>query len=326
MLVYLYFFGTLYCVSTLLICYIRYSRALLEKNPPLAVATAPNPDSHFCTVFYVGNGADLTQIARYSGPDGFVTRSGIPVRGRLSSSLVYKPWLGENADGNDIQSYEGVPFKLPRPLTYLTHMLRYPLTGVMSGPLCVPNIFRMNIGQEADVARALKMTRDALRARTDPTQKIVMFGTSRGSVVALQVAACLTAAEIKHVGLLVLEGMFDTVPNVVAHRMWIFAPLVNFVVNVVLQAVTEYRGDCPTPIDIAREFPHKDLPTLIVTSKVDEVVPPELTVRMAAVLQSQLSDCKLLVLEKSPHPTYAIANVGDANKYADALSEFYVKM
>ena len=184
-------------------------------------------------------------------------------------------------------------------------------------PYDAHDVFRFNVAQQGDVQHALTETRRQLEARPGKDERFILFGTSRGAAVALQVAHNLTADELKRVAFVVCEGVFDTAPAVMESR---FGSRVTRFLQWALPKICEYRAESsPTPLQIAREFAHVDLPLLLVTSRADIIVPPQHTQAMADVLKTRNKKTTLLQLEHSPHSSMATWDDRDRQTYAQTM-------
>ncbi len=316
------------CGTTLLVSFIIGAEYLLYPYwaPPLAPASAhENPDAWFTTtVFFPGNGADITQAARYTGPNGFTdVYNGHVVHRDAARLIVGKVYTG-NGDplGHDV---------LPHGLSYaylsdpyagiiVPAYLRGFLSGVRGGAMVAHAPTEYNFGQTADVEQGLRIVRGAMAAEPERQRKFILFGTSRGAAVALQVAARLTAEEAGRVRFLWLEGCFTDVPRVLTYR---FGAWLGAFVGWVLARVTRYAPGAPTPLDAARAFPHKEMPVLLVTSRADAIVDPLMTSALYDALPQVEPWKRVLILDTSPHSDYATDNVADRARYAETLTGMY---
>ena len=279
------------------------------------------------TLFFAGLGGDLTQFARYTGTDGFNLPGVGQVYHRDAARLFPDPWTGVEARGNDAHPH-GVSnaywtgiFKQSWLTVAIHYYLRGFLTGIRGGPMVLHDFGEYNFGQEADVVRGLEMVRRAFKAH--PAKKFILFGTSRGSVVALQVAARLSAEEIKkHVRFMILEGVFTSVPDVLTYR---FGRGLGHFIEAVLGIFTRYDYRAPTPLSIAKTFPHTTLPIGVVTSAVDSVVDKDQCAKIHNVLKEKagVETVRFLALNNSPHSDFGTGNVEDRKLYADFLESFY---
>jgi pimeloyl-ACP methyl ester carboxylesterase len=186
--------------------------------------------------------------------------------------------------------------------------------------------WRVNLAQRRDVTRALAYVRRAL-AR-NPYKRLVLFGSSRGAAVCLQVAAQLSAEEIKRIPMIVCEAPFTTVEDVINTR---FAGLHNVqaFVRFVLRWFTSYdarMNDTWSPLAAATDFPHKQLPIVLVRSAIDTVVPPHLTAFLGSVLRgAHVKNVHDIVLQHSAHSDFTSDNDEDRKHYVEELNVLYKK-
>lgn len=186
--------------------------------------------------------------------------------------------------------------------------------------------WRINLGQEDDVTLALRHTRSVLAS--NPGKRLVLFGSSRGAAVLIQVAARLTPAEIARIPMIICEAPFTTVDNVIETR---FAdhPVIQAAVRAALSTFTRYRpenSDRWSPTTAARSFPHKELPIVLVRSRVDTVVVPALTTQIGSLLRiAGVRSVHEIVLNVSDHSSFTSANDADRRIYVDALNALYAQ-
>jgi len=184
--------------------------------------------------------------------------------------------------------------------------------------------FRNNIAQHDDVMHALNHVRKEM-AR-NPNSRFIFFGSSRGAAVALQVAELLTSTEVARVPLVICEGAFTTVEDVIDTR---FPLPVRVLVRAILALFTRYKPSANaawSPLQAATHFIHKKLPIVLVTSQADTVVVPVLTKRLAVALRnSGLEHVYEIELADSPHSGYAWFNDDDRALYVTELDKIYKK-
>lgn len=169
------------------------------------------------TLFYAGHGGSVAQMAPYQ-KGGVVHLGG----GMTAKSARFLPddaclpplWTGADVDA--VQPYDlltsaslglDVDGLLASWLTWpYAEWIRRRHGMTQDPPLPIaPMPWRMNIAQADDTAHALAYTRDAL-AKMPPAARVVLFGRSRGSLVALNVFVSLTHAERQRVAAVLLEG------------------------------------------------------------------------------------------------------------------------
>jgi pimeloyl-ACP methyl ester carboxylesterase len=293
-----------------------------EPVLPLEGARCP-ATAKVTTVFAAGLGGDINQLARYTGFNG---GNGYWVYHPDAALLLHNPWLGENsAAGSDVQPH-GVSRDLPWwfPTTFVSLCITV-WTGVRNPLPTLHDFGAYTVGQEADVRKALTMVRAAMAAHADLQHRFVLFGTSRGAAVMLQVAARLTPGEAARVGLLVLEGVFDTIPNVLEAR---YGRFLGAVAAWLLEKVTSCKPHSEvTPLAVAKTFPHRTMPVLVVASAADWHVPLKLGKRVYAALvdEAQVNDATFLALAESHHARMSCDKAADRAAYARTLEALYAK-
>jgi predicted esterase len=300
-----------------------------DDDPPLTMVSATDPHAaDTLTVFFPGNSGDITQLALYVGPTGFVLprEGGQHVYHRNAAGVFPKEqtlWLGRAPTGEDVLPH-GLAYYYRNPMGGECHVSMSPLvrgffTGVRGGPDVVHHLTRYNFGQHDDVTHGLRVIRAAMAAH--PTKRVILFGASRGAAVALQVAARLTNEEAARVRLVVLEGCFTDVPRVLNYR---FTSLLGPVVNTLLSWVTAYNPeDQATPLRAAQALSHA-FPVALVASHADRVVPHAMTTELYEALPSGQRK-HVLMLNRSAHSDYATGNEEDRAAYVAFMSDLYAQ-
>jgi len=176
------------------------------------------------------------------------------------------------------------------------------------------DISKINLGQEADI-KALTETYNkhiALYPNTD----IILFGTSRGAATTFNAMAQKAFPQIK---MIVLEGIFDSISHLLRHK---YKTTHNFV-QAIIARFTSYKPEGISPQSLVTNYP-KDLPTLIVSSKKDELVPYCCTEKLYAALKDAgYSKVHFLILENAGHAGYSCDNQQDKDLYESVLHAFY---
>jgi len=188
-------------------------------------------------------------------------------------------------------------------------------------PYDAHDLRRFNVAQEGDLKHAMEQVTHQMKLR--PHDRFILFGTSRGAALALQVANALSEDDIKRVAFTVCEGVFDTAPAVMESR---FGALVTKTLTWFLPKVTEYNPyHVQTPLWIAEHFKQPHHPVLMVTSQQDTVVPMEHTQRVFDAMHPTATCRRLLVLIKSPHSSYATWDHTDRCLYKQVMQEWVNK-
>ena len=139
--------------------------------------------------------------------------------------------------------------------------------------------------------------------------------------------AALTPEEAARVRLLVLEGVFTSVPEVLHYR---FGRALGTLVETALSIFTRYDPHhTSTPLYVARRFKHTKMPVALITSEADTVVDPKMTDTISAALRAPDSfpgsgnTTHVLRLKTSPHSDYATDNVEDRAAYVAFMRDMY---
>lgn len=212
-----------------------------------------------------------------------------------------------------------------------TQMMRYVPSsgfpgalGLLLNPVCIEpydaqDFRRLNVTQGGDVKHALEQVKAIMAGR--PHDRFIFFGTSRGAAVALHVANALRSEHINRVAFTVCEGVFDLAPAILSARFG--HSLRGRFVNWVLTRFTEYDPEHKyTPLLIASQFLHPTHAVLLVSSLKDVVVPPEHTKRVFDALIQRAPKADLLVLQESPHSSFATWKDADRLLYAKRMQEW----
>ncbi len=198
--------------------------------------------------------------------------------------------------------------------------------GLLINPVCIEpydahDFRRFNAGQGGDVRHAKEQIIAIMDAR--PHDRFILFGTSRGAAVALQVAHGLDATRLDRIAFTVCEGLFDTVFDIIHAR---FMPLLARGLSWALPLFTEYDPEHKyTPLWVAAHFPHAEHPVLLVSSAQDQLVPLEHTKRIYNALVLRTPNAQLLTLRESPHSSYATWKDVDRLAYAEKMQEWVNK-
>lgn len=280
--------------------------------------------SHIVTVFCQGNGASRAQGTKYAGPGGMIVRLDDSPNYRLdhvyienSPRLLYNLYAWPDLD--DI-GY-GVSWNPVHWISALAHdvvlKMGYNLRGMHSRPHNRPTY--LNVAGERDVAQYLDAVRQCIA--TEPTRRIVLFGTSRGASTVLLAMRHLSTEEKSHIALALVEGPFDTIQHVTDWRFGRAAPLVRWA----MRTFALYREDQASPLEALRhaEFP-LDIPLAFIRSKVDTVVPEECTRPLLIALKARNHPAlHELVLERSHHSRMSLDDARDQESYLRFVYDLY---
>lgn len=267
------------------------------------------------TIFAQGMMSPRSQAASY-------TSKGIDINGKNvhipnAPDIIYNPFsYDELQDINYDWSINPVHI-----IFNLIHYAKSYYLNIHNESFYHSNLTELNIAGRDDVIQYQK----AIRSCIDmcPTKKIVLFGCSRGaSTIISSVGLLHDINEIKkHIGIIILEGPFDSVENVLEQRSY-FSGAQLFA----LENFSKYNKDFPSPLTVAKtDFP-LDIPVAFITSKVDTTVPPQCTQNIInALCQREHKHLYHLVLERSPHGMMSLYDVEDRKSYQHFVNSLYNK-
>jgi pimeloyl-ACP methyl ester carboxylesterase len=186
------------------------------------------------------------------------------------------------------------------------------------------NIWDSCCGQADDVERLAQQVADA------GSDNVVIFGESRGATVPLRLFHGNSEnPAFKKIKALILDSPFDTMHNVIAHR------LSQRYLDKVISAETieqwlsfalwNYKSDFPQPIDMVNSIP-KDLPLLFICSQQDTRVPDSSSLALYNKLWNGTHDrdrIHLLWLNEGFHGW--LMNGQDHERYRNVIHTFYKK-
>jgi hypothetical protein len=287
-------------------------------------------------IYFAGLGGSLPQVVPYLAHGRLDLPSGHSLTARRYLPVLppdTEVWLDGKADGRQAQPPDllradqlgldpkGWPaYVLSRPYAWFTEYK----TGVHSDLDAIgPIPWWCDVAQTAEVAHAVEFARRGLAHARRQGQRVVLFGRSRGSAVALQVYLALAPEEQLMVHLLWLEGAFLDSAHVIETR---FHPrAVADAVAAVLPLVTRWQpsksrvlspSSAPTTL--------VQVPVLVVGSAADTVVTVDNTRDLVDALGKVFDPTHLhyVELERSAHSTYATDDEGDRKRYADALRRY----
>lgn len=277
---------------------------------------------HYSYIFAPGMGGTDAQLARYL--PSFTASTGEQITSANGLNLLDEPV--------SIATFAEVTLKQVNgtynPLSHLEYFCtglsnkKYGVTVTKpekwSGSCSVSgqsfNVFNINIGQDADITCLYETYLKHIERY--PDTQIIGYGTSRGAATMFNF---ISWYQPKCVSALVLEGIFDTPDHVLRYRYGCLYPLVDKV----LQSVTSYKKDGPSPLVNACEMP-KDIPILLVTSLIDVAVPSECTLNVYTTLcAAGHKKVHLLILKNSKHPSYTLDDEQDKHDYKTVVHAFY---
>ena len=252
------------------------------------------------TLFFPGNGSSKDQMIRYTN-NLLYTKATTPVY----TNLLINPIAVQPYDVVD----NSILVWFVYPIYYILNVIVnkfYNITPYFTNP------FKINLCQDGDLKSAL----EAVKFILDFTDKdIILYGCSRGSVVALSVATLLNQEEQKRIKLIVAEGCFTSIEDVIDTKSNIRAKITRFLLK-----LTEYNSTKKTPLEYIKDL-NPNIPVVVVSSIIDEVVANKLSKKV----YSNLPSVKKWYIElyKSSHPKYASAEESDRHRYYTELHNIY---
>jgi pimeloyl-ACP methyl ester carboxylesterase len=287
--------------------------------PAQQIPLAPDFAQKVTTFFYPGLGGSWMQALRYVGPEGL-----------NGSSLPNAPLLMYSVrpiNPPEVVVYGGAKWPLlsvPWVFMGIITRIGVALHGITNPMAYFLNVPLTSFAQHGDQYRFLSALRsEANDTRVKNARCLVLAGSSRGASTVLGAVTHMTPEELNRVGLVLLEGAFDTVPSVARAR---FGPILGPLITCVLTWATSYDPTAPTPLDLAKFFPAK-VPVAFITSEADTVVPMSNTLALRdAVVEARGgngSHVHTLILKKSGHSFYANQDLEDQTRYREFVDSLY---
>ena len=285
-------------------------------------------EARLMTVYFAGLGASLAQVAPYM-PHGRVTLpSGQVAVARPFNALLPHVYVGEAPDGREAQPWDAC---LPEDMgldsqgwaAYLMSRawawglwLRcgiassIPVQGVAS--------WRTDIAGPDETRHALAYARKALAHATSDGARVVLFGRSRGSAVALNVFVALTSEERRSIAFVLLEGTFLDAAAVMKTR---WGHWIGSLAATLLPYVSRWRPDNRAPLlaHTSDALAGNTIPIGIVTSQADRTVHAQHARDVYHLLRDADrtgTSIHYLELKHSSHDGYALDDPDDHRAYA----------
>ncbi|HEV2917163.1 MAG TPA: hypothetical protein VGW78_05480 [Candidatus Babeliales bacterium] len=293
------------------------------------------------TMFYQGMFSSQTQAAKYTGSHGFIATTGEHVVCNKAIDVIEDVYIKPEIS-------EVCPLKYcAQPTWFNTAYFTSPITSIcglvsryankgygITVSCCGPDqpthtiaghriyFGSINIGQQGDIDDYIKKYNACQKEY--PNAVNVSFNVSRGSGTAF-CAYALNYALMDKVKLMILEGCFDSIPNVFKYRYpWIPNTIKQFVYRLVSR-FTSHKPEGISPISVVDQFPHHT-PVAFITSEIDTEVPAVCTKNLAQTLANTGHPAVyLLVLKHSSHPRYMMDNKEDRNNYQNFIHAYYKK-
>jgi len=292
------------------------------------------------TIFYQGVFSSQSQAAKYVGKKGFLATTNEYIISKYSLELIQNVFIGKELDDIVLgSSYSPLTFlsygiadtknKLQgvtvidnnidddEPVNYTVCPRRKKSTKAESMRCYRLNISRINLGQEIDVGEHQQKYNLCLEQH--PDQKIILYGVSRGAATTFN-AVCLNNYDLSRVKLVILEGCFDSIPNIAKYNP--FSPL-KYLMPLHDWLPVKYSNNSHHPVNLIDQFP-LELPVVFITSARDSVVPYHNTVNLAKRLHDRgHRKIHFLVLKRASHSGYTFECPFDANQYLGFIHEIY---
>lgn len=267
------------------------------------------------TFFYPGLGGSWMQALRYVGPTG-LNGSSLP-----SAPLLLYSVQPVNPPEVILASDSWPALSVPWFFTVAITRIGVAMHGILSPATYFLNVPLTSFAQRPDQ----EQLRAALASNPRREQLTILAGSSRGASTVLCAVSQMSREQQDEIGLVVLEGAFDTVPNTAHAR---FGTGIGSFLTWVLGWATAYDPAAPTPLDLVKSFP-AHVPVAFITSKADTVVPMAHTLALRdAVVAARGGDTThvhTLVLEKSGHSSYVNQDLGDQTLYRAFMDSLYRK-
>lgn len=181
-------------------------------------------------------------------------------------------------------------------------------------------LHKANIGQKKDIS--LLHNAYMRHREKHPEHDIILYGDSRGAATTFNFIALHNPPHVKAA---VMEGIFDSVPHIIKHFLYTDKKpheekRLHSIAKFVFGAYKEH-GTCPR---ILVEQIQDDIPLLLITSLQDELTSAQCAFYLYERLRARgHQKVHLLVLKKSKHPSYAVADKEDQVLYETTVHAFY---
>lgn len=253
------------------------------------------------TLFFPGNGASSAQVTKLTGCKGYKGTKAYPSLNLLINPISIDPYDVER----NWFSYLLYPF----------YYLIYLSKGITNLHPYYTNPFKINIGQDADILHARSAIRNTLK---ETTNDLIIVGVSRGTSTAIGAVATLNLYEQKRIKMIILEGPFDKVEKVIDSR---FSFPLSIIIRFLLK-LTLYDPKAKGPEDYLEDL-LPEIPIVIITSKIDEIVSHERSLFLYKKLVTEKKH--LIVLNSSDHSNYSSNNLSDMKIYYYGITNLYRK-
>jgi len=295
--------------------------------------------TNFFTVPFQGMMASQIQFSKYTGETGFVTTTKEVAICNTGIDILQNVVVNYEVDdvvlfGKKTETWSDWFSIVWRYLMYFVSYLgtvyydmrveRRVSSGENQSVACHAIRFdNVNVGQALDHRKM----RDKYVSTV--AKDIILFGISRGAATTFSLASHLhhngTGQFDNRVRLVILEGCFTSVRQVLYYRYGRFAPIFDWL----LRTFTQYQKEIYNieksfaPELRVEKFPH-NIPIAFITSLQDKDVPPDQTLFLARRLATLgHANVFVLVLTHSSHSTYAVSHPEDQLEYAKYIHSLY---
>jgi hypothetical protein len=309
-------------------------RPLNDQN----IAWHKPTDKDATTIFYQGIESSQVQAAKYT--EKLIATTGETVESPTFIPLIQYPFIGEEISevqlgGPHEWLFNRDPFSLKTNLQFLFFKWSQGVTikpteeGTKTLQRFTMVRTKISFGQEEDIA-CYTQKLNAFNHSNQKANDLIAFGVSRGAVATFNaVSNNAFQNEKDKLKMVVLEGCFDSLENVLASK---FPKSGTFVHRLLDKILPAYSTDhSKSPMGNATEFANQSkkadgsyIPVVFITSKADTTVPHSGAIRLAQeVANAGHTAVYVIKLETSPHPSYHIDNVADRTKYLTYMHKLY---
>lgn len=324
------------CVTSLIILSVLYvvTRKKLQPSLHKTLTLRRSNANDIVTVFFQGNGVTRAQASHYTGDDGvrYFTSHNIMIESvnNHSPTLLYNIFpCKELEDIYTTTCFNSILlplYYLVNPLFFVHLIINLFFSTKTSGKgshchvLSFLKYFKLNVGGWLDMKQHRNMVIQC--TKQNPDKKLVLFGSSRGAATTFTSFAFLEPELQRKVKLVIVEGTYDTVPNVVRHRFTRFGgPVMEFL----LESLAEYKKGQVSPLEAAHNFP-LDTPVAFVYSETDSIVPASLTKNVIRVLNERgHKKLHILSFKDASHSGMSLENVDNQIAYKNFVEDLYDK-
>jgi len=295
------------------------------------------------TIYFQGMNNSQVQARKYTGPRDMLATTGEIVgcqgkNGQPPLDVIYQLYIGKEIADVDLNPLESwyKPIKVGGVIasSLSNHSNNFTFTSPTnlngeSVAYHAPNRKNMSIGQKDDI-ESLKAKYQSWQEYQNKNKFVIYYGVSRGTAAIFNGLA--TNPELAaNAKLAIFEGAVDSIPDVLHDRYTkktgseTLADMTANIVNTGLSLYTPYKPDGIAPIDCVDSYP-ENLPSVFITSEIDEDVPCERTENLARALANRgKNDVYLLKLKHSSHPNYMFDNKEDHDIYETFIHAIYKK-